>query len=398
MSGRTKVESFDFGWYGLTKLIIPPFNMSIVDKFYDWIGNKLKDCSDVDLEQYNRRPSLVAHSFGTWVAGYALLKYDDLRFDKIILTGSILPQDFDWATIFARDQVDFVRNECGKRDPWPSTARRLVRNSGSSGSEGFHWPGSSVDDVQFDYFGHSDFLARRHIETHWLPLLLRSPSGFLLSHGRNIDAVDDFVKTLNDTNVIDDEAYRQIEGYEKVEIPRGLSSKWIEINPDIYTFLFNRCDMKIAGYINAMPVKNDSYNNIRDGKISDNEIMASDIAPYIENDAVKIYIMSIATLREYRRCGQGLQQGAYFSLISGFMEKLVWYAKRHRVRVSHFLATAWTDPGRELCEFFGMSRVGTDKSGKPIYEIDLRNTGTTLPARTPAPLRRLMKTYADLGI
>jgi serine/threonine-protein kinase len=114
-----KVESFYYGYYGLLRFLTPPFNKRMVDRFYDWYASVVNSCPEVDLEHYDKRPSVVAHSLGSWIVGNAMLKHDDVRFDKLILAGSILPRDFDWMTLFARDQVAFVRNECGQEDPGP---------------------------------------------------------------------------------------------------------------------------------------------------------------------------------------------------------------------------------------------------------------------------------------
>ena len=42
---------------------------------------------------------IVAHSFGTYILGWALMKFHDLSFGKVVLVGSMLPQTFDWASI-----------------------------------------------------------------------------------------------------------------------------------------------------------------------------------------------------------------------------------------------------------------------------------------------------------
>ena len=113
----TKVESFDYGVYGLIKFLTPAQNRKMADTYYQWYAETVKGCPGVDLKQYDQRPSIVAHSLGSWIVGMAMLKFDDIRFDKIVLAGSILPTDFDWCTLFARDQVFAVRNEHSKADP-----------------------------------------------------------------------------------------------------------------------------------------------------------------------------------------------------------------------------------------------------------------------------------------
>jgi pimeloyl-ACP methyl ester carboxylesterase len=183
---RSKTEAFDFGYYGLFRFLTPHYNWRMVDRFYSWVGQTIRSHTAVDLDRYDRRPSVVAHSLGSWIVGYAMLKHADLRFDKLILAGSILPRDFDWGTLFARDQVGFVRNECGLSDPWPRWARRLVGYSGTGGSEGFDWFGNLVENVPCEWFGHSDSLMRQHIERCWIPTLCQRPSPLVVRHGREI--------------------------------------------------------------------------------------------------------------------------------------------------------------------------------------------------------------------
>ena len=41
-------------------------------------------------------PSIVVHSYGTYIAGEAMLKYPEIKFDRMILCGAILRSDFPW--------------------------------------------------------------------------------------------------------------------------------------------------------------------------------------------------------------------------------------------------------------------------------------------------------------
>lgn len=389
-----QVESFDYGRYGLIRFLTPPFNSRLVDRFYNWYASAVKSCPSADLESYDKRPSVVAHSLGSWIVGNAMLKYEDVRFDKLVLAGSILPRDFDWATLFARDQVAFVRNECGQKDPWPSWASRLVLRAGTGGVEGFEWFGPGVENVRCEWFGHSDALMRQHIEKLWVPVLLRSPSPLTLLHGRDIQDGAKFLKILDHTGtIIDGEAFGTLPHYEEAEIPRGLSTTWIKVNPDIYTFLIDRQTAKPAGYINAMPVDDALYAQIRSGRVLDNAIPASSIVPFLGTEPVKVYLMSIAIDEEYRRWGDGVLQQAYVQLLTGFLDKLIYYAKNYGIRATHLLATAWTPEGRRMCQFFTMTEVGKDEFGDSIFELDLRVLQSTQLPRLCPPLRRLLKVY-----
>jgi tetratricopeptide (TPR) repeat protein len=133
-----------------------------------------------DAEMHDRRldikagrlPSIVAHSFGTYILGYALLRFDTLRFNKVILCGSILPLDFPWDRIIARGQVQAVRNEFGVRDPWVRRVCWFVRDTGPSGAVGFVRKHERLEQEEFD-FDHSEYFDAAHMEDRWLPFLDR---------------------------------------------------------------------------------------------------------------------------------------------------------------------------------------------------------------------------------
>jgi hypothetical protein len=393
----SRCESFDYGRYGLLRLTFPPFNSRMVDRFYNWYAAQIKACRGIDLDQFDRRPSVVAHSLGSWILGRALLKYEDIRFDKIIMAGSILPRDFDWATVFARDQASAVRNECGQKDPWPSWASRLVARTGTAGLRGFDWFGPNVENIFSEWFGHSDALLRPHIENFWLPFLSRPPSPLVLLNGRDIHDGAQFDATLHHTGtIIDEEAYGELPNYDEVEIPRGLSLDWIRINPDIYTFLLDRRNREPAGYFNTMPVSDVMYQRLRRGEITDKDVSANDIVPFIAGRTVRIYLMSIAIAEKYRRWGDGLMQLSYVQLLTGFIDKLRYHAKCHYIRATHFIAIAWTVEGRRMCEFFGMSEVGKDRFGDPIYELDIDALLKADRRSVAGPMRELVDMYRSM--
>lgn len=123
-------------------------------------------------------PSIVAHSFGTYIVGNALLRYETFRFNKVILCGSILPPNFPWATIIQRGQVQELRNEHGVLDPWVKRVCWFVPGTGPSGSVGFTADTAHLPDLgrlvqeSFQY-DHSDYFDKTHIRDYWLPFLSR---------------------------------------------------------------------------------------------------------------------------------------------------------------------------------------------------------------------------------
>jgi serine/threonine-protein kinase len=118
----------------------------------------------------SERPSIVAHSFGTYILGNAMLKYDWLRFEKIILCGSILPKDFPWDKLIERGQVQVVRNEHGVQDIWVRFVSWFVADTGPSGHDSFSVKHERLLQERFDY-EHSEYFDNGHMEAKWLPFL-----------------------------------------------------------------------------------------------------------------------------------------------------------------------------------------------------------------------------------
>jgi hypothetical protein len=115
-------------------------------------------------------PSVVAHSFGSYILGYTLLRFDFIRFNKVILCGSILPKDFPWDKLIDRGQVQAVRNEYGVRDPWVKRVCCFVRGTGPSGASGFTCKHDRFEQEAFEY-DHGDYFGIDHMEDRWMPFL-----------------------------------------------------------------------------------------------------------------------------------------------------------------------------------------------------------------------------------
>lgn len=155
-----------------------------------------------DLFQASRgdplAPHVVAHSFGTYLVGSALSQFDDVRFDRVVLVGCVLPRRYPWAVVSKGkpDAVTSVRNETGKRDivvKLVGAVKWLVRDLGNAGVKGFvgadvmhnetgSWGPCAVcsdtgetalvHNVPLEKYFHSDcFLGADHARLLWLPFL-----------------------------------------------------------------------------------------------------------------------------------------------------------------------------------------------------------------------------------
>ncbi len=394
-SYNIRFKLFDFGWYGLPKFFSARSNEAMIDYFFDEYSQTVNQHpSPIDPANYRKRPSIIAHSFGTYIVGWAMLKYDCIKVDKLILCGSILPRDFDWATLLARDQVNLVRNEYGVRDFWSRVVRYFVKRTGSSGRDGFKILSTVIDDQRFEDFRHSDYFHRGHMEAHWVPFLEIPPVSLVVCHGREIDDREEFASILRETRgYIDTPSFGSLPHHEDAALPWGLSLSWIESEPDIYTFLMDRQN-KLQGYINAMPVQKEVFEKIKAGTILDKELKREFLAPYVSGEPLSVYIMSIATAPGIRNSSQGLFSMSVEKLLNAFIDKLIYYADKTGTSVREFVAVPWTREGLKLCRVFGMQSVGTDRFSNPIYYLSLEDPGLLKRRRLFSGVRRLLREYS----
>ena len=90
------------------------------------IDRLLRDYNDIVGESGDQRPSIIAHSFGTYQVAALIERYPNVRFDKVIFAASIVRSDFDWPRILAAGRVNYVENDFGGADVWPKVAARLI--------------------------------------------------------------------------------------------------------------------------------------------------------------------------------------------------------------------------------------------------------------------------------
>ena len=124
----------------------------------------------------NVRLSVIAHSFGAYIVGTILEVNPAIRIHRLLLCGSILPNDFAWDKLrdsqlsISSDGNWSVVNDCGTRDIWPALAQFVTLGYGSSGRFGFGHP--RVRDRFFDIL-HSGYFEEEAVRTYWLPFITR---------------------------------------------------------------------------------------------------------------------------------------------------------------------------------------------------------------------------------
>jgi len=123
----------------------------------------------IQREEPLAKISVIAHSFGTYIISKILEKDQNIRFEKIITCGSVIPRNFNWQKHAPHTNSINIINDVGTKDLWPVIANCSTLGYGASGNQGFRT--ASVTDRYFNY-GHSDFFEsiNEHILKYWRPI------------------------------------------------------------------------------------------------------------------------------------------------------------------------------------------------------------------------------------
>lgn len=163
-------RSLDFERFNLFQFLYPPSRK----KKIDWL-----------LEQYATetklgasKPSIVAHSLGSWLVAEVLRAHPEVVFDRIIFCGSIVRQDFPWSKCKERGQYSYVLNDYASKDLPVLIAEYVVSTAGTSGRYGFNDEADgNVHQRRNPGFGHSSVFTEINYRENWIPFLKgRSPA------------------------------------------------------------------------------------------------------------------------------------------------------------------------------------------------------------------------------
>ncbi len=162
-----RVDRWNFGYFSVLRFLIPGARLAKVRWFRATYQQEFRESTPAAAGE---TPSIVAHSFGTYILGNAPMRYPYLRFDKVLLCGSILPREFPWDQIVERGQVQALRNEYGSHDIWTRAVAWVVPGTGPSGLAGFTATHPRIEQEPFA-FEHSEYFDRGHMANRWLPFL-----------------------------------------------------------------------------------------------------------------------------------------------------------------------------------------------------------------------------------
>ncbi|HFQ5008825.1 TPA: hypothetical protein ACG1TX_004303 [Vibrio vulnificus] len=166
------VAPFNYGFQLPNALVNDSTRKDILNRFRDWI---------YDIKVTYKAPiSVIAHSFGTYIIGKYLAGFDDntpVEFESIILTGSILHEEYDWDS--QKKKVGRVRNEIAPNDQWvkwmpDKKVFGLDNLFGQAGVNGFYNHPDMVTQHSNTIFDHNNMIKRDVIKEMWLPFIENS--------------------------------------------------------------------------------------------------------------------------------------------------------------------------------------------------------------------------------
>ena len=171
---RVDVWNYNYNFFSSIAFIIPFLRWIETRRFRKKLASNLRD------HKYERI-DIVAHSFGTHIATWALhqLMQDDFpQIHTLILAGSVLKPEFRWEELYPH-RVKRVVNECGTKDSILIINQLGVWFTGMAGRVGFAAFNSNNFRNRYFELGHSGYFEFKdpatqidHMKEHWLPLLL----------------------------------------------------------------------------------------------------------------------------------------------------------------------------------------------------------------------------------
>lgn len=172
---RALTYSYHYGFFSMLAFLIPPLRGIEVQRFRRHLLRILQAHPDAHV-------SLVGHSFGTHLIGWALSKGLGDRatpINLVLVAGSVLKSTFNLHGLVDRGVVQKVVNDCGTRDHVLLLSQFLVLLTGMAGRIGFSGPtGVYLFNRYFDG-GHSHYFIDDagqpddgFMRRYWLPLLV----------------------------------------------------------------------------------------------------------------------------------------------------------------------------------------------------------------------------------
>lgn len=349
---------------------ISPFNLKKdAENFRDWYFNIVDNPEyGLKISEPFHRPSIIAHSLGTWILVKSLIKYPEIKFDKIYLVGSIIPVNFDWFKLILGDQINSVIYEKALKDRIAPLGFIFTGSAKPCVTNGFIQKSSFIKEEVLSFFGHGDFQYSAHLKSYLEKRLPEKPHQLSVKNGRDLTEKQ-VIKIFKESEKIDQSVYSSEYTDNQLKITQIF--EWFRIEKDIWSFVINSYTNATIGYINAIPVNDDIYNQFCTGVLQEQNLLPENIIDYDTASYYNIIILSIAIKKSVTNEETRLTKGRITEmLIMSFINKMMLHDPSQK-KFKKFAAFAWTAEGQKLCEGFAMSKIADDINGHILYEMDL---------------------------
>lgn len=141
-----------------------------------------------------------------------------------------------------------------------------------------------------------------------------------------------------------------------------ISFEWYLLNKYTHIAVKDEETETVVGYITALPIFEDLYDEILLGNFKDNELTTDQIREYNFPDLYKLYISSVCIHPHYQNTDVLLIM--YKELMRIIIE-LAWGLE---IYIMDVVAEASTEKGKKFCETVGMKKVVDTEHKTEIYE------------------------------
>ena len=158
---HVEVVESSYGYISILEFALP----SVRRRQLRWLQDRY---TELLARHPNARFDVVAHSNGAYLLGESLSQVPAMRFDHVLLLGSVLPAEYPWRERFALGQVQYLRSDRAADDAvvalWCSALHGVgMMDVGTSGWRGFDDTGPSQMEVSWAKGGHSAALTSANL-------------------------------------------------------------------------------------------------------------------------------------------------------------------------------------------------------------------------------------------
>lgn len=355
--------------YGMKIFKILPYNINKdVLNFRDWYFSTTKQMH-LKIDEPFHRPSIIAHSLGSWILAKALLKYPELKFDKIFLHGSIVPADFDWFKLILRGQVNSIICETSENDKVVPFGFIFTGRLNPCAKYGIVQKSSFIKEENISEYGHSTFQYEEHFKQYAIKRLYEVPHQLSVINGSDTDEIE-IKRIFKQSNDIDKATYPQLYNESPISMETALS--WYRIEKNIWSFVKNIYTDEILAYINSIPVDDETYGKFMIGELDESSLQSNQIQELDISKNYNLIILSIAIKKGIQYEENTLHKGRIAEiLIMAAITKISSYNKK-KIKLRKIGAVAWTAEGEKLCKGFCMTKSEISFGEFPYYEIDIK--------------------------